>query len=156
MIFLILILLISHIYVAATNRNSTSKDISKVDDFKILGIYLGQPITEALSILGKPLKVEETDKDNNIEKYFYFPQIMIGNFRVSKRVAYIWIEKSGVKTFRGIEVGSSEKDVMYRYGNVRKVQNMLSYEKDDKEAFGIAFFINKGKVKNIPISILSN
>lgn len=139
----------------------SAKDSLRVDDFKIMGLYLGQPITEALKTLGKPQKVETAKITGECERYYYYPQIRIGASRVlSKKVGYISITKKSIKTFRGIEIGSSENEVIKCYGKTAQEFNSLIYEKEYDPSYsgyslGIRFVIEKGKVKEIIISFLS-
>lgn len=143
-----------------TVKDKSIKDKLISEDFKILNIYLGQPISDALSILGQPTKVENAGELSECDKYYYFSNIMIGEhtFHAGK-VGYILVSKSGIKTYRGIEVGSSEKDVIDQYGMKRKFHDSLSYEENEKSALYarlISFIFDKNsQVKEILIQYAS-
>ena len=151
-IFYILVILV-------TICSSFAYNLQLVDsDFNVENIYLGQPISKALSILGKPVKIKKASINDECKKYYYFPQMTIGESRFYiNKVGYICIFKKGIKTFRGLEIGDNESDVINRYGKVVKSFDSLSYEKDYEPAYtkGISFVISEGKIKEIIISFRS-
>ncbi|NLY75941.1 MAG: hypothetical protein GX075_11675 [Firmicutes bacterium] len=160
-LFCILLLSGGVYYIKAQSGSQlSSKNNLRTEDFKIMNIYLGQPISEALSVLGQPIKVVNGEELSECNKYYYFPNIMIGEhtFHAGK-VGYILVSKSGIKTFRGIEVGSSEKDIIDRYGSKKKYHDSLSYGENKENALFanlISFIIDKnGKVKEILIQYAS-
>lgn len=140
------------------NSKLTSKDKLKEDDFNISGVKLGQPIIETLKLLGKPEKILNGEKGDEYENYYYFKGILIATSKTYPgKVGYISIKKKELKTFRGIEIGSKQEDVFYRYGKTEIVNDGYTYEKkyDGLNTSGIIFIVKQGKVKEIIISFLS-
>ena len=103
------------------DKNLTSKNELRKEDFQINGIKLGEPISEIRKILGEPKKVA-SDKKKII--YFYYPQLTIKSFfseaSTNRTIDYLLITNKSIKTFRGVSIGNNEKEVIYRYGKTTK------------------------------------
>lgn len=155
-IFLILIL-VSCVYFiyAQSNLGLTSKDSLRVEDFKIMKIYLGQPISEALLILGKPAKIKKDNIEQTTETLYYYPQLFISSSSdLADKVNYISIKIKGIKTFRGIEVGDDLKTIYNKYGKEKVNQGIVTYSKsyDSFWDYAISFVISNNIVKEIILS----
>lgn len=137
------------------DKNLTAKDKLIEEDFEIAGVKLGMNISETSKILGNPKKIT-----SNTEAICYsFPQLLIKSFRIEGTtrtpVNYIRLLDKNLKTVRNIGIGSTEEEVIYRYGKNNKIKNRLIYEKEEDFLMfnAISFLINKGKVKQIEIYI---
>lgn len=88
----------------------------KEEDFKMAGLTLGQPFSDAKRVLGKPLSHKKAPEGDEYEEYYEYPKLTVGvgGFDVPL-VAYICPKTSEYETFRGIKIGSSVKDVLSRY-----------------------------------------
>lgn len=138
--------------------NLTGKDPLIKEDFQVLGIKLGTPLSEVtqILILGKPKKVTNDSKKTIC---YYYPQLVIKSFFLEgvtdRTVDYLLINDKIIKTYRGIGIGDREKDVIYRYGKNDEILNSLIYETHfgDVGYYAINFLINNGKVKQVEIYI---
>lgn len=167
-IFIMIGLLINIQTIINTNRNLINAKGSEItmvtkelkpDDFQIGGLKLEQTISEVKRILGKPKKIgatviyKENVNKNNWECYYY-SGVQLEVSKKSKKVYDITVNKAGLKTPRGIGVGSIEKDVISKYGEAEKVDDYLNYQKYDSKinaSYSMDFLIEKGKVKQIQI-----
>lgn len=144
----------------------TSKDKLVLQDFKIGGLYLEQPISEAIKILGEPIKVKSIPNKDGLSEYdeedYYFNGVTIRVEKSNKKVIQVRIERKDLRTYRGIRVGDKEENVYKHYGKTVKSDDILfyqaiAYQKSIKEAFNksinvyyiISFSIKKGVVSKI-------
>ncbi len=101
------------------------KDELQKEDFNIEGLYLKQPITEAIQILGKPIKVVSIPNKDGFKEYdeedYYFPGVIIRIQNSDQKSVRLIIEDKTIKTYRGIGVGDEEEKVYYHYGRVEKI-----------------------------------
>jgi hypothetical protein len=151
------------IIIGKTNETLTSKDKLVLQDFKIGGLYLEQPISEAIKILGKPTKVITIPNKDGVRKYdeedYYFPGVIIRVHKSDKKAIQLRIENKNLKTYRGIKIGSKEEDIYNHYGKVEKADNELTYWMLKSQTlvskhyvdtyYAISFVINNGKVSRI-------
>lgn len=133
----------------------TEEDKLCKEDFKINGIKLEQPISEVISKLGKPDKVEKlSGEDGILDKDFYFGEIIISTFKYSKResIGYIIIKRENIETYRGVKIGDSIKDVFHHYGKNEIDNGIIFYESPFEVgnfAYMIGFVIKEDKVNQI-------
>jgi hypothetical protein len=152
--FICVILCISIAY-GSFDNNFTAKDPLVKKDFEINGVQLGMEISEVPKILGNPIKIETTKKKTIT---YYYKEFSITSFYyigVKKRtVDYILIKTNEYSTYRGIKIGSSEKDVILRYGEPRINRDTILYyqiKDDNLNTYVIEFLVEKGKIKQIEI-----
>lgn len=137
------------------NEMLTEKDKLSKEDFEINGIRLEQPISEVISKLGKPDKVEKLPgEDGILDKDFYFGEIIISTFKYSKRelIGYIFIKKENIETYRGVKIGDNIKEVFYHYGKNEIDNGIIFYESPFEVgnfAYMIGFVIKEDKVNQI-------
>jgi hypothetical protein len=147
----------------AINQKLTAKDKLQERDFVIDGLYINQPIEEAIKIFGKPIKIKKrSDELHGVEELnYYFPDVSIITSEVDKKVFQINIKSRNIKTFRGVTVGDNEEDVFYHYGKTKKLDNKIlryqmyvNYETSDSQ-YILEFSIQKNKVSEIMIYVYS-
>ena len=121
-IIFILIVSFSPVICGYSQQLLNAKDPITEKDFEINGVQLGMEISEVPKILGNPIKIETTKKKTIT---YYYKEFSITSFYytgVKKRtVDYILIKTNEYSTYRGIKIGSSEKDVILRYGEPRSL-----------------------------------
>lgn len=144
----------SNVSLVECKINLTEKEPLIKEDFQILGVKVGMPLSEVTKILGKPKKVTN---DSNKTICYYYPQLVIKSFfleGVSDRIVdYLLIKDKNIKTYRGIGIGDSKKEVIHRYGENDEILNRLIYETHFGwvDYYAINFLISNGKVKQIEI-----
>ena len=109
-------------------------------------------------MLGKPEKTLSGDREDEYDNYYYYKGILIATSKTYPgKVGYISSKKRKLKTFRGIEIGSKEEEVFYRYGKKKINGGGYTYEKeyDGLNSLGISFNVKQGRVEEIIISFLS-
>lgn len=110
---------------AQTNSHLVAKDMLKAEDFNISGLCLKQPITEAIKILGKPIKMVSIPNKDGFHEYdeedYYFSDVIIRVQKADQKVIRIIIENKTIKTYRNIGIGDEEEKVYYHYGRVDKI-----------------------------------
>lgn len=108
-----------------TNSYLVAKDMLTAEDFYIGGLYLKQPIIEAIKILGEPIKVVSIPNKDGFYEYdeeeYYFPKVIIRVRKTDQKAVRITIENKTIKTHRGIGIGDEEEKVYYHYGRVDKI-----------------------------------
>ncbi|MCL6592281.1 MAG: hypothetical protein K6U80_20340 [Firmicutes bacterium] len=131
----------------------TAKDQLQLQDFKIGGLYLQQPISEVVKILGKPLKVETKTINGAILQNYYFSGVIVGVYKSDQKVFQLRIENKNLITFRGIKVGDKEEKVYYHYGKGDKMDNEIVYWMHVSDTpnvyYAIGFNIKNSKVERI-------
>ncbi|HLW33361.1 MAG TPA: hypothetical protein VKX40_13955 [Aequorivita sp.] len=137
------------------NSNLTSEDSLQIDDFQIGGIKLDYKIGEVEKIFGKPDKIYIV-KEDEWKCYEYPGLTFIYDIRTQKLLV-IKVKRSDLKTFRGISVGDTKEEVIYRYGKSEYEEyGYLNYQKhvivDYWDYFyAINFSLKEGKVDEIMI-----
>lgn len=144
----------SNVSFGKSKMNLTGKDPLIKEDFQVLGIQVGMPLSEVTKILGKPKKVTNDSKKTIC---YYYPQLVIKSFFLEgvtdRTIDYLLINDKNIKTYRGIGIGDREKDVIYRYGKKDEILKRLIYETHfgDVDYYAINFLISNGKVKQVEI-----
>lgn len=131
----------------------TAKDKLCDRDFEIAGIRLGGVISKVTTILGKPDKIEKASDNSYFGEDYIYRDLLISSFKGTQEICLIIVNRKGLKTYRGIELGSSKKDVIARYGEADEHDNRLFYERPNNANYtdAINFLIEKGIITEIQI-----
>ena len=144
----------SNACIGENKLNLTGKEPLIKKDFQISGIRVGMPLSEVTKVLGTP---KDTTIDNKKTICYYYPQLVIKSFFLEgvpdRIVDYILVKDKNIKTFRGIGIGDSKKEVIRRYGENDEILSRLIYETHFEwvDYHAINFLISNGKVKQIEI-----
>ena len=137
------------------DNNFAAKDPLVKKDFQINKIVVGMNLTDVPKVLGKPIKVI---KDNRKMICYNYDQFLIKSFYLEgvkeRYVDYILVKNKKYSTYRGIRIGSEEKEVIAKYGKPIVVNDDKYYYQTSIEEltyYAINFLIKKSKVKEIEI-----
>ncbi|NLW49065.1 MAG: hypothetical protein GXY86_17255 [Firmicutes bacterium] len=130
----------------------TAQDPLILEDFIIDGIELREPMSNVLERLGQPEKITKTED----AIYYYYSNLTIESLLIKgpegiiNKVDCVLISEKDIQSFRGIRIGDKEEKVIYRYGEIKKNDNRLIYEKGiGTLIYAISFEIDAGLVKEI-------
>lgn len=108
-------------------------------------IRIGQPVSEAQKLLGKPSRVNEAESDKKASMQFYDARGMALLVDASKNVLGITVTSSSYATAESIRVGTPEATVRKLYGaGLARGTGNVSYPER-----GISFSFQAGKVTHI-------
>lgn len=149
-----IVLCISIVY-ASFKNNFTAKDPLVKKDFEINKITVGMRLTDVQKVLGKPIKVI---KDNKKVICYIYDQFLVKSFYLEgvkeRYVDYILVKNKKYSTYRGIRIGSEEKEVIAKYGEPIVINDDKYYYQTSIEEltyYAINFLCKKSKVKEIEI-----
>lgn len=117
----------------------------------LVGIYLGDNMDKVKSSYKSPDNISR-DSYGVVWEYIK-PNITVG-FNDKNTVDYVFIlepVKSGLESVQNLNVGSSERDVVSKFGKPQQVFQDGVYKVLNYTNLGIAFWVNEGNVKALSV-----